>query len=162
MWRGLSGTNPGGRFAPGRFCSLPKVFHQITSGEEFYTPPPLPLFFGQAGFVRVTLTLYNLCHVRKDKTDQWKDVPEKTTKGAAVRTCIPETGSTKAQAQTIQTIAWRGFYESQNWAQDFPGSHPEHDPCKGKLTCTLLFSKLVSPKVTLTLLNSVRINSSLV
>ena len=24
FWRGLSGTNSGGRFAPGRFCSLPK------------------------------------------------------------------------------------------------------------------------------------------
>ena len=26
FWRGLSGTNSGGRFAPGRFCSLPIFF----------------------------------------------------------------------------------------------------------------------------------------
>ena len=25
FWRGLSGTNSGGRFAPGRFCSLPNA-----------------------------------------------------------------------------------------------------------------------------------------
>ena len=27
FWRGLSGTNSGGRFAPGRVCSLPNLFH---------------------------------------------------------------------------------------------------------------------------------------
>ena len=26
FWRGLSGTNSGGLFAPGRFCLLPKLF----------------------------------------------------------------------------------------------------------------------------------------
>ena len=30
FWRGLSGTNSGGRFAPGRFCSLPTVFFRFT------------------------------------------------------------------------------------------------------------------------------------
>ena len=29
FWRGLSGTNSGGRFAPGRFCLLPKRYCAI-------------------------------------------------------------------------------------------------------------------------------------
>ena len=35
FWRGLSGTNSGGRFAPGRFCSLPNLGGGITEPKLF-------------------------------------------------------------------------------------------------------------------------------
>ena len=42
FWRGLSGTNPGGRFAPGRFCSLP-IFFCTISGESHRPLTPILL-----------------------------------------------------------------------------------------------------------------------